>query len=310
MNRINTIRLFNQLVGVITLVLLICSSRVWAQTNTGWMNNSEHPPVNTRFVLTGQGNPSDHTVEGFLEVKLDDGWKTYWRSPGEGGVAPKIDWQGSSNLTDNEWHWPYPKPFELLGIHTLGYENDVVIPLTLHVEDWHRPVELNATLTLSSCETVCVLTDYPFSLVFTPEQLDINDGFAFQYAQAISQVPRTTAQILESVAHWDQKKRLLEVSLTRSSPWSHPEFIVDSFDEQGKEYSFKPLSTRLENNKATVTFEVSSWKREINVAHIPLTVTVKDQGLLAETDVAATLGALNLRNLHCGSCWYLRWLAA
>lgn len=292
MNRINTIRLFNQLVGVTTLVLLICSTRVWAETNTGWMVNSEHPPIKTRFVLTGQNDPSNQVVEGFLEVKLGDGWKTYWRSPGEGGVAPKIDWQGSINLADAEWHWPYPQQFELLGVNTFGYTNDVVIPLTLRIEDWRRRVELNANLTLSSCDTVCVLTDYPFSLAFHPEQLDVDDAFAFQYAQATSQVPRKTSQIVESVARWDQEKRLLEVSAIHSSVWVRPEFIVDSFHELGKEYSFKPLSMRIEHSKATATFEVSSWKREISLTDVPLMISIKDQGLLAETDVVTTLGGV------------------
>jgi len=33
-----------------------------------------------------------------LEFALAPGWKTYWRSPGEGGLPPALDWTGSSNL--------------------------------------------------------------------------------------------------------------------------------------------------------------------------------------------------------------------
>ena len=31
-----------------------------------------------------------------VELQLGDGWKTYWRSPGDaGGVPPFFDWSGS-----------------------------------------------------------------------------------------------------------------------------------------------------------------------------------------------------------------------
>ncbi len=292
MNRINTIRLFNQLVGFITLALLICSSYVRAETNTGWMSNPEHPPVTTRFVLTGQVNPDKKTVEGFLEVKLDKGWKTYWRSPGEGGVAPKIDWKESRNLSRAEWHWPYPQQYELLGINTLGYKGDVVIPITLHISDWSRPVALNATLTLSSCDTVCVLTDYPFTLTFNTNQLQLSESAAFQYAQAISLVPRSTSQITDLEARWDPQTNQLQVSLTRSLGWHNPELIVDSSHHKAKEYSFKPLSIRTTDNQATAIFAVSSWMRDIDLDQVPLFVSVKDEGVLAEANMVAGLGTV------------------
>ncbi len=113
------------------LVLGLFSLNLSAQTtDTGWMTNPQHPPVQTRFVLTGQQDPQAKTLTGYLDVKLTGDWKTYWRSPGEGGVAPSIDWQNSQNLSKVDWQWPYPKKFELLGIETLGYKGDTLFPMT------------------------------------------------------------------------------------------------------------------------------------------------------------------------------------
>lgn len=79
---------------IMTLLLSLFSLHLSAQTpDTGWMTNPQHPPVQTRFVLTGLQDPKDKTVTGYLDVKLSGDWKTYWRSPGEGGVAPSIDWK-------------------------------------------------------------------------------------------------------------------------------------------------------------------------------------------------------------------------
>ena len=33
-----------------------------------------------------------------IELRMDDGWKTYWRNPGDSGVPPQFDWSGSTNL--------------------------------------------------------------------------------------------------------------------------------------------------------------------------------------------------------------------
>ena len=134
-----------------TLALSLLSLSISAQTtDTGWLTNPQHPPVQTRFVLTGQQDPQAKTLTGYLDVKLTGDWKTYWRSPGEGGIAPSIDWRNSQNLSKVDWQWPYPQKFELLGIETLGYKGDTLFPMTLHIDDMSKPVTIDAVLTLSS----------------------------------------------------------------------------------------------------------------------------------------------------------------
>src|SRR5258708_1053682 len=56
-----------------------------------------------------------------LEFKLEPGWKIYWRSPGDAGLPPKLDWAGSRNLADAAIRWPAPERFELFGFDTFGY---------------------------------------------------------------------------------------------------------------------------------------------------------------------------------------------
>src|SRR5690242_4086254 len=35
---------------------------------------------------------------GGIEIRLKDGWKTYWRYPGDSGVPPVLDFSKSQNL--------------------------------------------------------------------------------------------------------------------------------------------------------------------------------------------------------------------
>ncbi len=83
--------------------------------------------------------PADHrdrcyrlgkTIEAGLEIRLAPGWHAYWRSPGDAGIPPSIDWAGSENLSRAEIAWPAPARYSLQGFETAGYRDHVVLPIT------------------------------------------------------------------------------------------------------------------------------------------------------------------------------------
>ena len=86
-------------------------------------------------MLTGELDPVTKAMPAVLEVKLEGDWKTYWRSPGEGGIAPSIKWDKSTNLQQVDWSWPAPDQFSLLGMQTFGYQGEVTFPLLLILDD-------------------------------------------------------------------------------------------------------------------------------------------------------------------------------
>lgn len=290
-----TLYALRNLLGLWLLVAsVLFSATSNAEVDTGWMTKPEHPPVKTRFVVTGQVNQAEKTVEGFLQVELDDDWKTYWRSPGEGGVAPSISWENSVNLQSVEWHWPYPQQFNLLGIHTLGYKSATVIPMTLHIKDFNQPVKLDADLTLSSCTTICVLTDYPFSLTFVPSELEVSESAMFTHAQAISQVPKSSPLIEQQNAIWEPSSNQLQVTLTKPLGWSSPELIVDSRNEAISDYSYQLKSVEVDGSKLVALFDVSTWLGEIDLSGQSVDVTVKDNDFVAEQSTSISTGAISV----------------
>ncbi|GAB7226951.1 protein-disulfide reductase DsbD family protein [Vibrio rotiferianus] len=268
---------------IMTLALSLFSLFAQAQTtDTGWLTNPQHPPVQTRFVLTGQQDPNTNTITGYLDVKLTGDWKTYWRSPGEGGVAPSIDWEKSQNLTKVDWQWPYPQKYELLGIETLGYKGDTVFPMTLHVEDMNKLATIDATLTLSSCTTICVLTDYHIQLSFLPSDLQVDEGVMFTYAQAVSSVPQASPFVEVTEANWDANQSKLQIKLTNSQGWQKPEVLVDGVDENTSDYSFKLLGLHQEGNTLTANYKVNTWLGDVELDNQSVFVSIKDSNLLAE----------------------------
>lgn len=111
-------------------------------------------------VLQAQILPGWRTPEGrhmaALHLRLADGWKTYWRAPGDAGIAPRFDWSGSQNLAGVRVHWPRPGVFETAGMRTLGFAHELVLPLEFDLADAAAPARLSARVELGVCETICV----------------------------------------------------------------------------------------------------------------------------------------------------------
>src|SRR5690349_10273315 len=50
-------------------------------------------------LVAGRTTPADGSkLMAFVEIALEPGWKTYWRSPGDAGLPPSLDWAKSGNV--------------------------------------------------------------------------------------------------------------------------------------------------------------------------------------------------------------------
>ncbi len=99
-----------------------------------------------------------------LQFRLSPHWKTYWRSPGDAGLPAKIEWAGSENLAEAKVLWPVPERHTLLGIETLGYENEVLLPLLVKPITPGQPVKLRAGVDYLVCEKICIPVHAAFKL--------------------------------------------------------------------------------------------------------------------------------------------------
>ena len=59
-----------------------------------------------RMEILDGGMTARGTYMAALHLTLSDGWKTYWRAPGDAGIPPRLDWRGSRNLGDVAITWP------------------------------------------------------------------------------------------------------------------------------------------------------------------------------------------------------------
>jgi DsbC/DsbD-like thiol-disulfide interchange protein len=105
--------------------------------------------------LLSGGRRGDQRLAG-LRLRLDPGWKTYWRMPGDSGVPPQFDWSGSKNLGAVDVEYPLPHRFTDAAGDAIGYHDEVVFPLSLAPADPAQDVELALTLFFAICKDICI----------------------------------------------------------------------------------------------------------------------------------------------------------
>lgn len=99
-----------------------------------------------------------------VHMKLRDGWKTYWRTPGDSGLAPRFDWSRSENVATIDLRWPAPRRFDVPDDITFGYKGEVVWPVLVMPADAARPVTLRLAMSYGVCSDICVPGEADLSL--------------------------------------------------------------------------------------------------------------------------------------------------
>ena len=112
--------------------------------------------------LTGWQN-ADGSYQTAIEFDLQDGWKTYWRTAGPGGIPPVFDWGGSSNIADVEIQWPTPQVFDSYGLTSIGYKGRVTLPVRITPVQENASVSVELKMEFGVCSDICVPADARFN---------------------------------------------------------------------------------------------------------------------------------------------------
>ena len=101
-------KLYHVLIFLLSLFPLLTPSAVGANPTSEW-DKTEFTAVR---MISAQNSIGDSYILSIgLEFKLEPGWKIYWRSPGDAGSPPSLNFEGSENLNTFQIHWPSPQRF-------------------------------------------------------------------------------------------------------------------------------------------------------------------------------------------------------
>ena len=106
---------------------------------------------------------SDGTRVAGLVLELEDGWKTYWRSPGASGFPPQFDFSASQNVENISLEWPAPNIFGSDEFATIGYEKSVVLPLLISPKVADQDIQISLSADIGICEDICIPTSFTLS---------------------------------------------------------------------------------------------------------------------------------------------------
>lgn len=127
-----------------------------------------------------------------VELQMPEGWKTYWRNPGDaGGVPPSFDWSSSTNLANAQVLYPAPTRFTDRSGDTLGYKGTVVFPVRLTPKDPKQPIDLRLTLDYGVCKDICIPAEAELALAIVPGE---GGKVPAEIADALARVPVPEAE--------------------------------------------------------------------------------------------------------------------
>ena len=215
--------------------LLAAKPNVSMATTSSW--TSEAPldaharPARLRLLAGGpEKDDASHLLLG-LEFELLPGWKVYWRSPGDAGYPPELDWFGSQNLQSSSLLWPAPQRFRVLGLETLGYHDRVVFPIRARLEDIEQRTELRAKVTYLVCDEICIPGEAKLALDLAEAGLAADAASRARAAidRALDRVPGEGARggLAIARAEYAEASGLLSVIGRAEAPFRSPDLYVE-----------------------------------------------------------------------------------
>ena len=119
-----------------------------------------------------------------VKFKLDPGWHTYWKNPGDSGEKASFEWTLPDGFTIEGPFWPQPEKIPYPPLMTFGYNDEVTVFFKLSSS---KRIDDNSEISLSTkwlaCADVCLpqetfiktnITRNPISNLNT---LEMNESF-------------------------------------------------------------------------------------------------------------------------------------
>ena len=109
--------------------------------------------------MTASAAPGS-TVVVAVRQRIDRGWHTYWRNPGDSGGATTLTWSLPAGVKAGEIVWPLPERQSVAVLMNYGYSGEVWLPVPIDVPATARPgqtllLKVNALFLVCSPE-MCV----------------------------------------------------------------------------------------------------------------------------------------------------------
>jgi thiol:disulfide interchange protein/DsbC/DsbD-like thiol-disulfide interchange protein len=181
-------RPWNALLGAIAML-------VWVASPGAALESDAHVSPRASVTLISDVDsvaPGQSFRVGLLQ-KLAPHWHSYWKNPGDAGVAPTLSLTVPEGARASAIAWPGPDRIDAGPVRNFGYENEIVLPVTVTVPATIAP---GSTFSIAAdadwlvCEKQCIpeaasfRLELPVSTSARPADGDVAAAFAAADARA------------------------------------------------------------------------------------------------------------------------------
>lgn len=233
--------------------------------------------------LVAASPKQDGTIPATLEIKLNPGWKTYWREPGASGIPPQVTLDPAGGVVLEKIGFPVPKTFDDGIVRYVGYDKPVAFPLTLKRVRGDGDVTIRASVFLGICEDICIPVQGELTLAVKEDGFDnpldgarIDDAVA-----ALPEAPSTDFSVTAS--RFDADKAVLHLSVRLPAGGKDPELFLAG--PTGFAFG-KPEIQTTSDREVNVAVPVKLTGKDREPKGKPIVLTVRAQGRSMETTLA------------------------
>jgi len=262
---------------VVAIQAILWPACAIADAASAWIDG---PKADIRLVSAATAVGDMDSIPLGVEVRLDKGWKTYWRSPGDAGIPPQVAWDGSANMSGTEFFWPAPVRFQYFDLETFGYKDRVVFPVEARVASIGEAVSLRAQVDLLVCDDVCIPHSYEAALDL-PSGPAMPSDFANLIDQYRNQVPgdgsRAGLRFEGAVVSGAPAKPLIRAAFRADAPFQSSDLLIEGHEDavfSNPEFEYRDGGRLV---MASITAEdIFGEGKPVDLQSAPLTLTLID----------------------------------
>jgi thiol:disulfide interchange protein/DsbC/DsbD-like thiol-disulfide interchange protein len=230
--------------NLIPLLLLLLYGPLAALPGAG-----DHP-VQARLLATVDAVVPGQVFNIGVELKMEEGWHTYWSFSGDAGLPIEIAWQSPDGYTAGPLQWPLPSKYEEEGGLTVyGYADEVLLAATV---DGAGGLVVGDTLYLAAevswlvCRELCIPGDTSLALALPVAKVNRPSAHQALFDRYAARVPGALDERVE-LNFTVRGTRDLEVELgfTReTSTFSAGEQIPEFYPQAADDFEFSTQRIR------------------------------------------------------------------
>lgn len=132
-----------------------------------------------------------------LRMKMDPGWHTYWKNPGDAGLPTKLTWTVPPGWSAGPIDWPAPERIPIGPLASYGYEGEIVLPVIVFVgRDWDgRAMRLQARAEWLVCKESCIPESADLAIDVTGSRAAPTAHVKSLFVHALDRQPRVVRRV-------------------------------------------------------------------------------------------------------------------